>query len=71
MIADPAVRTADLGHAQVHIRREPAVELDLAGARRCTGLKGAEVEEAKADRLLHLAGAVTGEEHHGRMVLAT
>ena len=31
VIADPAVRAADLGHAQVHIGREPDVELGLAG----------------------------------------
>jgi hypothetical protein len=32
VIAGPAVRAADLGHAQVHIGREPEVELSLAGA---------------------------------------
>ena len=34
VIADPASRVADLGDTQVHIGREPPVELDLALARR-------------------------------------
>jgi hypothetical protein len=69
VIADLPVRAADLGHAQVHVGREPAVELDLAGARRRAGLRCAEVEEAKADRLLHLVSAVPGEEHRSSVGL--
>ena len=65
VIADPAIRTAQLGHTQVHIRRELAVELDLAGTRRRAGLRRAEVQETKIDRLLQLARAIPGQEHCG------
>ena len=69
VIADLAIRVAELGHTQVHIRRKLAVELDLAGTRRRAGLRRAEVEETELDGFLQLASAVPGEEHRGSVGL--
>ena len=69
VIADLAVRAAELGHAQVHAGREPEVQLGLAGAGHRAGRQGAEVQEAEIDRLVQVAGQVTGEEHRGSMGL--
>ena len=69
VVTDPAVRIADLGHPEVNIGREPAVQLGLAPAGHRAGPLRGEVEETQIDRLLQLVRAVPGEEHHGRVGL--
>ena len=54
MIADPALRAAELGHAQVHVGREREVQLGLAGAGHRAGRHGAEVQEAEVNRFFSL-----------------
>ena len=48
---------------EVDVRRETPVELDLGLARRRRASSVAEVEEAEADRLLHLDRVLAGQEH--------
>ena len=69
MVTYPATGTVDGGHPQVHVGREPPIQLYLAaaGRRPRPGLR--EVEETEIDRLLQLVSALTHEEDHGRMRL--
>ncbi len=51
-------------HAEVHVRGEPAVELDLPSAVGQAQLPGREVQERGPDRLAHLVHPVPDEEQH-------
>ncbi len=51
-----------VGDAQVHVGSEPSVELDLPMTGLFPGHAGREVQEAHADRLLHLVDTIADEE---------
>ena len=64
VVARLPVGPGHVGHPEVHVGRQPAVELHLAVAGQAPGVPGAEVEEPQVDRLLHLVGPVAEEDHH-------
>ena len=49
-LADLTVRVTDLGYPEVHIGREPPVQLGLGAAGRSARLRGREIKKAKVDR---------------------
>ena len=68
-----AVHTVDAAercHAQVDIGGKPAIEFDLPTAGRLPLRCAPEVQESQVDRLLHLQGKITEENHHRRMGFA-
>ena len=69
VIADLPVRAMHFGHAEVDIRREPAVELGFPRAGLPARLPRAEIQESESHRLLQLERSVPGEIHHRRMRL--
>ena len=68
-VARHTVGAGDVGHPEVHVWSEAPVELHLAVADRFAHGSVAEVEEPEINRLLELVGAVTEEEHRGRVGL--
>ena len=58
------VRTGEPAEAQVHVRGDPAVELQLTAQGRRPPIRRGEVEERGPHRLLGLVGAVTDQDHH-------
>lgn len=64
------VRAADFSQAQVDVRGEATVESDFALAGGPASRRGGVVQESQIDRFLELVGAVTDEEHDGRVGLA-
>ena len=58
------VRAGEPAEAQVHVRGDPAVELQLAAQGRRPPIRRGEVEERGPHRLLGLVGAVTDQDHH-------
>lgn len=58
MVTESPVWAVDIGHSEVHVRRQPAVELDLTMADGLPGLPGGKVEKSHRDRLLGLVGPV-------------
>ena len=69
VVADGAVDVVHVGHPEVHVGGQPAVQLHLPVAGGPAGVDGAEVEEAEVDGLLQLVGAVADEEHDRRVGL--
>lgn len=70
VIAQGPVGTGDVCDAEVDVRGEPPVQLDLPTADRLTGLPGPEVQEPEIDRLLQLVRPVPGEEDRRRVRLS-
>jgi hypothetical protein len=69
VVTEHAVGSRHVGDAEVHVRRQPAVEVDLVAAHRKPPLAGAEVEESQVHRLLELVGTVADEEDDRRVGL--
>lgn len=62
VVADRAVRAGHGGDPEVHVGREPAVELDLPAADALAHARIGEVEEAQVHGLLEFPRPVPGEE---------
>ena len=67
---EAAARARDSAHAEVHIRRETAVETDLLAAQLAPATGAAVVDERQDDRLLELVSAIAREEDPGDVGLA-
>jgi hypothetical protein len=59
----------DILDSQVHVGREPAIQLDLAVTHLLAQLRGAQVDKGEADRFLPLAHPITIEHDHRQMRL--
>ena len=66
-LAVHAVDAAESCHAQVDIGGKPAIEFDLPTAGGLPLRSAPEVQESQVDRLLHLQGTITEENHHPGM----
>ena len=68
-VVDHHALATDVVHTEVHVRREPAIQVDLTVAREFTGLASGEVEEPRSYGLLHLERHVSNHEQGGHMGL--